>query len=67
MEFLGLTEPILALCVEVDREACELRYADPFPESHHIMLPWRVGAARFFVVVALPVCFENAGRYSRTG
>jgi hypothetical protein len=30
MEFLSLTEPILALCVEVDREACELRYADPF-------------------------------------
>jgi hypothetical protein len=39
MEFLSPTEPILALCVEVDREACELRYADPFPESHHRMLP----------------------------
>jgi hypothetical protein len=39
MEFLGLTGPVLALCVEVDREACELRYADPFPESHHRVLP----------------------------
>ena len=39
IKFLSLTEPILALCVEVDREACELRYADPFPESHHRMLP----------------------------
>jgi hypothetical protein len=39
MEFLSLTEPILALCAEADREACELRYADPFPESHHRMLP----------------------------
>jgi hypothetical protein len=48
MEFLCLTEPVLALCVEVDREACELRYADPFPESHHRTLAWRVGAARVF-------------------
>jgi hypothetical protein len=39
MEFLGLTGPILALYVEVDREACELRYAGPFLESHPRMLP----------------------------
>jgi hypothetical protein len=66
MEFLSLTGPIWALCVEVDREACELRYADPFPESHHRMLPRRVGIARGFFW-ALPVCSENVGRYSRTG
>jgi hypothetical protein len=31
VDFLGLTELVLALCVEVDRGGCELRYADPLP------------------------------------
>jgi hypothetical protein len=65
MEFLSLTEPILALCVEVDREACELRYADPFPGSQNVAMTRRDRSRVFFL--ALPVCSENAGRYSRTG
>jgi hypothetical protein len=67
MEFLGLTGPVLALCVEVDRGGCELRYADPFPGSHHRMLPVASTFSRsraFFL--ALPVCSGNLGRYSRT-
>ena len=50
MEFLSLTEPVLALCVEVDREACELRYADPFPElvaSQNVAMTRR-GRSRVF-------------------
>jgi hypothetical protein len=73
MEFLGLIAgPVLALCVEVDREARELRYAGPFPESHHRMLACRMsrrGRSRFVFGPrgGLFRCSENAGRSSRTG
>jgi hypothetical protein len=33
MEFLSFAQPLWATCVEVGSKACELRYAEPFPES----------------------------------
>jgi hypothetical protein len=74
IEPLGLTGPVLALCVgcaEVDRGACELRYAlrRPFSgvASQGVGI-WGVEIARvFFWPCRSVVCSGNAGRSSRTG
>ena len=73
---LGLTGPVLALgvgCAEVDRGACELRYAlhaGPFPESHHRVLAsgaWRspeffFGLAGLWCVPEMQAALRAQGR-----